>query len=219
MGLFLYGAAAGLTWVNLSALSGASGAPDYDPNAQVSSISSDSTGSTVAVKNSVSVDGWLEGVSWDLGTLAAIFGSDWATDGTKSILVRGTVVTNGPDSKKYWQSIAVSDSAPGMASVGVGYSIRRDAATNAAGRVGNTADAAIAGESNVVYGFLGCPTGGVANGYFVAAMGGTATSSGSAATDFSSGRIVLSAGCESSANDGPHSGKVLWEAAVIDWSS
>jgi len=219
MGLFLYGASAGLTWVNLSALSGASGAADYDPNSQASSISSSSTGTTIAVQNSVSVDGWREGATWDLGAMSDIFGSAWAIDGTKGLLIRGTIVTSAPNSKKYWQALSIITSATYATADGMGPVYKRTATADQGGYVGNTGDLLCGNATTYVRAVLLSENLGISSGFIMSISADTTTTQAQQTVDFSAARLVISAGCEDNTNDGPHSAKVLWEAAVIDWSS
>jgi len=217
MGLFLYGSAAGLTWVNLSALSAASGAADYDPSSQASSISSDSTGSTVAVENSVSVDGIREGALWDFGTAASVLG--WNNDGTQSIAIRGTIVTSPPDNKAYWQGIALIANATYATADGLGIAIKRGTTDNLIVKLGPTGDTPTVGAVTRIFTVFHPEQDGAAGGIGAQMPGGTQMTGGIETADYSAARIVLVAGCEDSSDDGPHSAKVLWEAAVIDWSS
>jgi len=222
MGLFLYGASVGLTWVNLSALSAASGAPDYDPNAQVSSISSGAAGSTVAVKNAVSVDGAREGVLWDLGAVVSAV-PGFTTDGTTGLLIRGTMVTPPPDNKQYWQGVALSTSATYATATILGAALKRPTTTTVHTRLGSTSDVlgtATTDLAVVKFMFSGNAEDGFATKWTLTILGGNITESVDwSGPDMTSARLVLVAGCESSTNDGPHSAKILWEAAVVDWSS
>lgn len=203
-------AAAGITWVNLSAAAaGHADSADNDPNSQHASFASDATGTTIGVENSVSVDGWTEGALYIIDDLVTLF-PDWLEDGSKVLMIHGEVVTAAPDSKNYWQGIAVVGGSALTAGSAVKYV--RAASTDRAASATTTSDTSNGILSLGILGILAVDDSGAVR---IDVPGGGNVASALATSMGAGYRLALIAGCESSGDDGPHSAKVLWRAAIV----
>ena len=204
--------ASGLRWVDLGPmLASHANSADYDPNAQHSSISVSGNDITVAVKNSVSVDGTSEGCVYVVGDPATIV-PGFVLDGTCWLAVEVTVSANPADNKQYWCVAALTTNTTTYSGAGVGF--KRTSTSNTLQVLHNTSDNPGASTR-----FIGTVSISAAGANIGAASGGATvgqqTQGYNGAITANQLRLVVCAGCETSLNDGPHSATVRIRVAAV----
>lgn len=209
-----------LRWVDVGPMLAAhANSADYDPNSVFSSLAVSGNDITVAIDNSVSVDGTSESAVIVVGDPATLI-PGWVTDGSVALAVHITMSSVPTASKGYWIGIGLT--ADTTTYTGFGCCVERSTTSYRAASMGNTSQfvSSAVASINTLFGHVylsgdgsrlllaPCALQGASGANTVGTAGGSNTS-------ITALRLSVFGGCKSAVNDGPHSATVRIRVAAV----